>query len=85
MCLTFHVRVCTLLWNTKKGKYLHEISMFAFTIFTPCLPNLGDQIRCAQNRYAAVQTDIKYPLTSLVNYSEMLLKARNPLIRNFLK
>ena len=39
--------------------------MFTFTknIFLN-LPNLGAQIRCAQNRYIAVQTDLKYPLSS---------------------
>ena len=26
------------------------------------LPNLGAKIRCAQNRYIAVQTELKYPL-----------------------
>ena len=28
----------------------------------PGLPDLGALIRCAQNRYTAVQTDLKYPL-----------------------
>ena len=37
--------------------------MVAFTkSFFPGLPNLGAQIRCAQNWYSAVQTDLKYPL-----------------------
>ena len=31
-------------------------------IFSPGLPNLCAQIRCAQNRYTAFQTDLKYPL-----------------------
>ena len=25
------------------------------------VPNLGSQIRCAQNRYTSVQIDVKYP------------------------
>ena len=54
---------CTLLWNAKKEKYLHEISIFTLIKkFFPGLPNLGAQIRCAQNWYTAVQTDLKYPL-----------------------
>ena len=61
---------CSLNWYAKKEKYLHEIYMFTFTKhFPPGLPNLGAQIRCAQNpnrcaqnRYTAVQTDQKYPL-----------------------
>ena len=40
-------------------KYLYLLSQF----FSPDLPNLGAQIRCDQNRYTAVQTDLKYPLT----------------------
>ena len=37
--------------------------MFTFTktVF-PDLTYLGAQIRCAQNRLTAVQTDLKYPL-----------------------
>ena len=36
--------------------------MFTLTIFFPTgSPNLGAQIRCAQNRYTALQTDLKYP------------------------
>ena len=31
-------------------------------IFSPGSRNLGAQIRCAQNRYTAVQMDLKYPL-----------------------
>ena len=37
--------------------------MFTFTkTFPPGLPKLGALIRCSQNRYTAVQTDLKYPL-----------------------
>ena len=55
---------CTLLWYAEKEKFLHEISMFTFTkkVFSPGLPDLGAQIRCAHNRYPAVQTGLKYPL-----------------------
>ena len=45
--------------------------MFTFTkVFFPGLPNLGAQIRCTQNRYIAVQKDLKYPLgmISLLSY-----------------
>ena len=44
-------------------KYLHKISMFAFTHKRkfPGLPNLGAQIRYAKNRYTAVQMHLKYP------------------------
>ena len=50
--------------SAKKGKYLHKISMLIFIrIFFPGLPNLGAQIRCAQNRYTTVQMDLKYSLT----------------------
>ena len=44
--------------------------MFTCTkIFFPSLPNLGAQIRCAQNQYTPVQMDLKYPLsTALVPY-----------------
>ena len=49
--------------SAKKGKYLHKISMLIFIrIFFPGLPNLGAQIRCAQNRYTTVQMDLKYYL-----------------------
>ena len=37
--------------------------MFTFTNnFFPDLPNMGTKIKCAQNRYTAVQTDPKYLL-----------------------
>ena len=39
--------------------------MFTFTKKNfPGLPNLGTQIRGAQNRYTAVQIDLKYPLAT---------------------
>ena len=61
----------TLLWYAKKEKYLHKISMFTFAnFFFPGLPNLGAKIRCAQNRYTAVQTDPNTPY----NYSVYLHK-----------
>ena len=52
-------RSFTVLWYAKKDKYLHKISMFTFTIF---FSSLEIQIRCAQNRYTAVQTELKYPV-----------------------
>ena len=55
MCLTFHIGVVHFFGMLKKEKHLHEISMFTFTkIFSQGLPNLGAQIRSAQNRYTAV-------------------------------
>ena len=51
---------CTLLCYAKKDKYL---LVFTFTsFFSPSLPNLAPQLRCAQNRYTAVQMDLKYPV-----------------------
>ena len=32
---------------------------------SPGLANFGTQVRSAQNRYAAVQTDLKYPLSKV--------------------
>ena len=34
----------------------------SLSIFLPGFPNLGAQIRCTQNRYIVVQTELKYPL-----------------------
>ena len=41
--------------------------MFTFTKknFSPSLPSFGSQIRCAQNWYTAVQTELKYPLVKV--------------------
>ena len=41
--------------------YLHQICLLSQNKFFPGLPNLGAQIRCAQDRYTAVKTDLKYP------------------------
>ena len=56
---------CTLFCYAKKGKYLQEL-LFTFTkkFFFPSLANLDAQIRWAQNRYATLQTDLNYPLSS---------------------
>ena len=64
------------LWYAKKEKYLHEISMFTSikNFFFPDLPNLNTQIRCAQNRYTAVQNGPKIPpvtVESKHNYIEI--------------
>ena len=63
MCLKFHIRVVHFFGMLKKKsicmQYLFLLSQKAFF---PGLPNLGAQIRCAHNRYTAVQTDLKYPL-----------------------
>ena len=56
---------CTILSYVKKNKYLQKLSMSTFTKKKfPSLPNLGCQIRCAQNQYAAVQLGLKYQLSS---------------------
>ena len=53
---------CTLLWYAKNFKvFTRNIYVYVHKIFSPGLPNLGTQIRCAQSRYTAVQTDLKYP------------------------
>ena len=58
MCLTFHIRVVHL-FGMLKTKHLHEISMFTFTkVFSHAYLILA-QIRCAQNRYTAVEADLK--------------------------
>ena len=58
MCSNFHVRGLHLFsMLKKKSKYL---CVFSQNIFSPGLPNLGAQIRCAQNRYTAAQIDLKY-------------------------
>ena len=48
--------------------------MFTFTIksYFPGLPNLGAQIRCAQNQYTAFQTDLKHPLNAVQKASYFL-------------
>ena len=54
---------CTLLRYAEKEKHLHEIlCLLSQKFFPPGLPNLGAQIKCVQNRYNAVQTDLNYPL-----------------------
>ena len=58
------------LWNTFiKSFFLYFfLSLYLYLYFLNeelnlvFLPNLGAQIRCAQNRYTALQTDVKYPL-----------------------
>ena len=51
---------CTLLWNAKKGKVsTWNIHVYFHNFFFPGLPNLGAQIRCAQNWYIVVQTNLK--------------------------
>ena len=69
---------CTLLGYAKKKsiytKYLCFLSQQFFTTKVGDLTNLGAQISCAQNRYTAVQMDLKYPL---LNKDSVLLKPRN--------
>ena len=64
MCLMFHIRVKQLFaWYAKKEKHFHKISVCFHKNFFPDLPNLDAQIRCAQNWYTSVQTDLNHPLS----------------------
>ena len=63
MCIMFHIRVVHFFGTLKRkvikrNIYVHFHKKKSF----PGLPNLGAQIRCPQNRYNTVQTDLKYPL-----------------------
>ena len=44
----------------KKSICMKYLYLFSQKKFSPGLPNLGAQIKCAQNRYTAVQTNLKY-------------------------
>ena len=55
---------CTLFWYAKKKVFARNWFLFRRSFF-PGLPNLGSQIRCAQNRYTAVQIDLKYPFADM--------------------
>ena len=44
----------------KKYIYMKYLCLLSQKKFSPGLTNLGAQIRCAQNRYIAAQTDLKY-------------------------
>ena len=63
MCQMFHLSVVHFDGILKKKsictKYLCLLSQ---KNFFPGLPNLSVQIRCDQNRYTAVQMDVKHPL-----------------------
>ena len=62
MCLTFHVRVAKkVLWYAKKKKSIYTKYFCLLCLLFPGLPNLGFQIRCAQNWYTTDQIDLKYP------------------------
>ena len=64
MCLTFDIRVALFFGMLKKkGIYTKYLCLLSQTFFFQDLPNLGTQIRCAQNQYAAFQMGLKYPLT----------------------
>ena len=48
--------------------------MFTFKIFFPqVVPNLGAQIRCAQNQYTTVQIDLKYLLLARFLFTALLV------------
>ena len=46
----------------KKKSIYTKYPCLLLQFFFPSLPNLGAQIRCAQSLYAAIQTDLQYPL-----------------------
>ena len=58
MCLMFHVRVVHFLGILKK-KIAQNICLLSQNYFFTGSINLGAQMRCTQNRYAAVQTDLR--------------------------
>ena len=62
MCLSFHVKVVHLFGMLKK-KSIHAkyLCLLPQEIFYPGLPNLGSQIRCAQNRYNRYANRPKIP------------------------
>ena len=45
----------------KKCIYMKYLCLLLQKKYSSGLPNLGTQIRCAQNRYISAQTDLKYP------------------------
>ena len=63
MCLTFHIRVAPFFGMPKRIRIYRKYLCFTKKFFPGSL-NLGAKIRCAWNRYTAVQTDLKYPLVT---------------------
>ena len=61
MCLTFHIRVGHFFDMPKKKSIYTKYLCLLSQLFFPGLPNLEAKIRCIQNRYTGVQTDLKYP------------------------
>ena len=53
---------CALLCMLIKKLFTQNIYVYFCKRFFPGIPNLGTQIRCAQNRYTAFQSDLKYPI-----------------------
>ena len=75
MFLTFHVRFGLFFGMLKRQVFTRIIyAYFHKKLFFPSLPNLGAQIRCAQNRYIAVQRDLKHPLICSMSTIETLQK-----------
>ena len=58
---TVSCKSCTIFCYAKKEKYLHEICLLLQEFFSTGLLNLYSQIRCAENRYTAVEIDINAP------------------------
>ena len=61
----FHIRVVPFFGMLKKKVFTQNICLLSQKKFILGLPYLGAQIRCAQNRYTAVQTALKYSLAGL--------------------
>ena len=75
--VSFHIRVVHFLVMLKRKAFTRNICLLSLQFFTTKvgdLPNLGAQINFTQNRYTAVQMDLKYPL---LNKDSVLLKPRN--------
>ena len=66
MCLTFDIRVEHFFGMLEKKSIYTKYLCLLSQISAPGLPDLGAQIRHAQNQYTAVQTDLKYPLQGTV-------------------
>ena len=62
MCLTFHIRVVHFFGMLKKKSIYMKYLLLLSQKFPPGLPDLGILIRCVQDWYTALRTDLKYPL-----------------------
>ena len=63
MCLSFHIRVLHFFGIFKKKSiYTKHLCFLSQNFFSQAYLILGAQTIYAQNRYNAIQTDLKYPL-----------------------